>query len=54
MFDGEGYEAKWFSVGDSPDESLVQPQESPWRALTEAEIEALVSQQAPVSADPEN
>ncbi|WP_336661008.1 chitinase [Leucobacter sp. USHLN153] len=38
MFDGDGYEAKWYSAGDSPDAALVQPQDSPWRALTDAEI----------------
>lgn len=38
MFDGDGYEAKWYSLGDSPDAALVQPQDSPWRVLTDAEI----------------
>ena len=38
VFDGDGYEAKWYSRGDSPDAALVQPQDSPWRVLTDAEI----------------
>ncbi|MEV8339642.1 glycosyl hydrolase family 18 [Leucobacter sp. NPDC077196] len=38
IFDGDGFEAKWYSLGDSPDAALVQPQESPWRVLTDAEI----------------
>ena len=38
IFDGIGYEAKWWSQGDSPDAALVKPDESPWRQLTDAEI----------------
>ena len=38
LFDGDGFEAKWYSRGDSPDAALVQPQDSPWRVLTDAEI----------------
>lgn len=38
MFDGEGYEAKWYTIGDSPDESLVRPHDSPWRLLTDEEV----------------
>ena len=38
LFQGDGFEAKWYSVGDSPDAALVQPQDSPWRVLTDAEI----------------
>lgn len=38
IFEGDGFEAKWYSRGDSPDAALVQPQESPWRVLTDAEI----------------
>ncbi|MBK0418984.1 glycosyl hydrolase family 18 [Leucobacter sp. CSA1] len=43
IFDGTGYEAKWWTQGDSPDASLVQPQESPWRQLTDEEVAALLA-----------
>lgn len=42
LFDGDGFEAKWYSRGDSPDAALVQPQDSPWRALTDAEIAEVI------------
>lgn len=43
VFDGAGYEAKWWTQGDSPDAALVRPDESPWRALTEAEVLAVLA-----------
>ncbi|MFT4231671.1 MAG: carbohydrate-binding protein [Leucobacter sp.] len=44
IFDGAGYEAKWWTQGDSPDASLVLPQESPWRSLTDDEVQAVVDE----------
>ena len=40
LFDGLGYEARWWTQGESPDASLVLPQNSPWRPLTDAEVAA--------------
>ena len=46
IFDGIGYEAKWWSQGDSPDAALVQPDESPWRQRTDAEIARIAKEEA--------
>lgn len=43
-FDGSGYEAKWWTQGDSPDASLIRPEESPWRPLTDEEVAAVIAQ----------
>lgn len=42
LFDGLGYEARWWTQGESPDASLVLPQDSPWRPLTDAEVAAVL------------
>lgn len=41
MLDGTAYEAKWWTQGDSPAASASLGDESPWRQLTDAEVEAL-------------
>lgn len=41
MFAGIGYEARWWSQGDSPDAAAVIPDASPWRPLTVDEIREL-------------
>ncbi|PRI10000.1 chitinase [Leucobacter massiliensis] len=53
LFDGAGFEAKWWTRGDSPDASLVKPQDSPWRPLTDAEIAEVIgsSNEAATGAD---
>lgn len=38
IFDGLGYEARWWTQGESPDAALVLPQNSPWRLLTDTEV----------------
>ncbi len=38
MFDGRGYEAKWWTQGDSPAAS-ADTEASPWRILTDEEVE---------------
>ncbi|MEB4615220.1 chitinase, partial [Leucobacter sp. M11] len=38
LFDGTGYEARWWTRGDSPDAAKVVPDASPWRPLTVDEI----------------
>ncbi|RGE20073.1 glycosyl hydrolase family 18 [Leucobacter sp. wl10] len=43
LFDGSGYEAKWWTQGDSPDAALVRPEESPWRSLTDEEVAAVIA-----------
>lgn len=43
IFDGAGYEAKWWTQGDSPDAALVQPQASPWRQLSDDEVAKIVA-----------
>ncbi|MGI9822652.1 chitinase [Agromyces sp. Marseille-Q5079] len=38
LFDGLPYEAKWWTQGDSPRESEVDPDSSPWAAVDAADI----------------
>jgi chitinase len=38
LFDGSAYEAKWWTNGDSPQESAVDPDSSPWLALDAADV----------------
>lgn len=38
IFDGQGFEARWWTKGESPDAALVMPQNSPWRVLNDREI----------------
>lgn len=38
IFDGIGYEARWWTTGESPDAALVLPQNSPWRMLSDREV----------------
>ncbi len=38
IFDGIGYEARWWTKGESPDAALVLPQNSPWRVLSDREV----------------
>lgn len=35
LFDGVGYEARWWSKGQSPDRSLLDHDYSPWKPLTD-------------------
>lgn len=48
LFGGVPFEAKWWTQGDSPEASAADADSSPWVALTQKQIDALV---APV-ADP--
>lgn len=41
LFDGTGYEARWWTRGDSPDAAMVVPDASPWRPLTVDEIRGI-------------
>lgn len=41
MFDGMPYEAKWWNQGDSPAAAAVNPDNSPWRMLTQEQIAAI-------------
>lgn len=43
MLDGVAYAAKWWTRGDSPDESLVEPGASPWERLTDAQVQRLLA-----------
>ena len=38
LFDGLPYEAKWWTQGDSPRESEVDPDSSPWAAVDPADV----------------
>ncbi|MCP2369499.1 chitinase [Agromyces terreus] len=38
LFDGLPYEAKWWTQGDSPRESEVDPDSSPWAAIDAADV----------------
>ena len=38
MFEGVGYEAKWWNQGENPEKSGANSDEAPWQALTQAEI----------------
>ncbi|MBL3699030.1 chitinase [Leucobacter luti] len=49
LFDGLGYEARWWTQGESPDAALVLPQNSPWRLLTDSEVAEVLSR---VEAEP--
>lgn len=41
LFDGMPYEAKWWTQGDSPAVAAVNPDNSPWRMLTQEQISAI-------------
>jgi chitinase len=43
MFQGLAFEAKWWTEGDSPEASSSEPDDSPWLALTEAQIRELLA-----------
>lgn len=43
LFEGLAYEAKWWSQGDNPASGQKDPGASPWRALTQDEIEKLLA-----------
>jgi chitinase len=43
MFQGLAFEAKWWTEGDSPEASSTEPDNSPWLALTEAQIRELLA-----------
>ncbi|MCX7928334.1 MAG: carbohydrate-binding protein [Patescibacteria group bacterium] len=42
MYEGEAYQAKWWTQGDSPEASKFDPDSSPWRALSVSEIEEIL------------
>lgn len=42
MLDGVAYEAKWWTLDDNPASGQADPGASPWRVLTQAEIESLL------------
>ncbi|MEO6826175.1 MAG: carbohydrate-binding protein [Microbacteriaceae bacterium] len=44
MFDNGAYEAKWWTQGDSPEASLVNPDSSPWQKLTDDQVRKLLGQ----------
>lgn len=43
LFDGIPYEAKWWTQGDSPAATSSSPNSSPWKALTQKQIEEVLS-----------
>ncbi len=43
MLEGVAFEAKWWSQGDNPVSGQADPGASPWRTLTEDEIEKLLA-----------
>jgi chitinase len=44
LFEGTPYQAKWWTRGDSPAAASSDPSSSPWIALTQAEINAVIQQ----------
>lgn len=50
LFNGVPYQAKWWNQGDSPAASQSDPDGSPWIALTQAQINAVVSGSSSTSA----
>lgn len=44
MLDGIGYQAKWWTQGDSPEASAVDADSSPWRRLTDDEVREIQGQ----------
>jgi chitinase len=42
LFNGLAFEAKWWTQGDSPEASSSSPDNSPWAALTTAQIQAIL------------
>ncbi len=42
MFNGVPYNAKWWTLGDSPAAATADPTSSPWQALTQAQIEEIL------------
>lgn len=44
LFEGTPYQAKWWTRGDSPAAASSDPSLSPWIALTQAEINAVIQQ----------
>jgi len=53
MLGEDAYEAKWWSQGESPDASLVLPQESPWRLLSDAEVREVLGEAEPGADAPD-
>lgn len=47
LFDGRPYEAKWWTQGDSPAAESSDPNSSPWKALTQKEIEEVLNEKVP-------
>ncbi|WP_125100548.1 chitinase [Leucobacter chromiireducens] len=47
IFDGIGFEARWWTKGESPDAALVLPQNSPWRVLSDREVAAVQGGKTP-------
>ena len=46
LFDGIPFQAKWWNEGESPAASSSNPDSSPWLALSQAEIKAIVEARA--------
>ncbi|MGO1735036.1 MAG: chitinase [Leucobacter sp.] len=44
MHEGDAYESKWWTQGDSPDAGSADPGSSPWQPLTTEEIAALLEE----------
>lgn len=44
LFGGVPYQAKWWTQGDSPAAAAANPNGSPWLALTQEQIEAILKQ----------
>lgn len=44
LFENGGYEAKWWTQGDSPEASLANPDASPWQKLTDDQVRKLLGQ----------
>jgi Uncharacterized protein contain chitin-binding domain type 3 len=44
MLGGTGYEAKWWTQGDSPEAAAVDADSSPWRELTDDEVREIQNQ----------
>jgi len=46
MYAGLGFEAKWWTQGDSPEAVSTNPDASPWTPLTDDQISAVIADQA--------
>ncbi|WP_207871517.1 chitinase [Enterococcus sp. DIV2402] len=42
MFDGIGYEAKWWNKNENPEKALINFETSPWKALSQKEIKQMI------------